>query len=661
MRRYPFLLLSSFLGLLLLAVVLAQEEPALSMPPAQPAEPVAPPPQLVPTEAVWQPVEAEPVDWSQVPLAFVNVDPADQCANAPALELPTGVSAAVNNLTTSPADPVLGCMWGAPTSNRGYRTAWYKFDVPHNGRIVIDTFSSSYDTVLAVYSSGDDCVTLTQLACNDDAQGFTSRVSFNVSKNTTYYVEVADWQSGISGGNAQLQMSLVLEPINSRWELDGTMPQPRTRHAAVVVGPDIYVIGGQTTASSNPQLSNRVERFESDTGNWVQLANMPDTGYANTTAAYASGHIYVPSGYNGNNQSFDGRHWVYNVAANNWFEAKSIGATVGWPHGQPFAWSAAVTPPQQNGYYLMGGLSSQPPLTGTAQVHNQTFFYRIADDTWLNSVPMNTARYAHTAAWVAGRVCVIGGIDANNILLPNGECFQPGTGAWLPIAPLNVARYGAGSAVGPAGRWYVFGGTDANGAVAETEVYDPFANTWTLLDVTYDLGGSANIPARSWPRGGFVGTTLWAVGGHATISQFPVLSLIQKLKVYPYNLLVPFARREGLDPSDDNFRVARPLALNVPQRRNFENQNDYFDVFFFDLPAPAAVRVRLSRIPIGSNYNLAVYSSNKVLWGQSTNPGNLDEAVNLGLAPGRYYVMVERVFPAAGDPDTSNYEIVVQR
>jgi hypothetical protein len=340
---------------------------------------------------------------------------------------------------------------------------------------------------------------------------------------------------------------------------------------------------------------------------------------------------------------------------------KNIGVALGWPHGQPFAWSAAVTPPEQNGYYLMGGLSSQPPLTGTAQVHNQTFFYRIADNTWLHSVPMNTARYAHTAAWVAGRVCVIGGIDANNFLLPNGECYQPGTGAWQAIAPLNIARYGAGSAVGVAGHWYVFGGTDANGAVPETEVYDPVANAWTLLDVTYDLGGSTNIPARAWPRGGFVGNTLWVAGGHATISQFPVLSLIQKLTVYPRNLFLPYARRPGFDPSDDNFRVARPLALNAPQQHNFESQSDYFDVYFFDLPDHAAVTARLTKIPLGSNYNLAVYGSNKVLWGESNNPGNLDEAVGLVLIPGRYYVMVERVFPAAGDPNTANYEIVVQR
>ncbi|HEX6383162.1 MAG TPA: pre-peptidase C-terminal domain-containing protein [Anaerolineae bacterium] len=656
MRRYALLLLCLFLGLSLLTVVLAQEGEQ------RPLVPVEPPPQLVPSQTVWQPLEAEPVDWNELPLAFLNVDPADQCANAPLLELPTGVSAVVNNLTTAAADPALGCMWGAPSNSRGYRTAWYKFKAPHNGRVVIDTFSSNYDTVLAVYSSANDCATLTQLACNDDSQGFASRVSLNVSKDTTYYVEVADWQSGIATGNAELKISLVLEPINSRWQQTGTMPLPRTRHAAVLVGVDMYVIGGQTTVAGNPQLSNRLERFETDTGNWVQLANMPDTGYANTTAAYAQGRIYVPSGYNGDNQTFDGRHWVYHIASNHWSEAKSIGASPGWPHGTPFAWSAAVTPPEQNGYYLMGGLSSQPPLTATVQVHGETFFYRLADNTWLNSAPdMSTPRYAHTAAWVAGRVCVIGGISANNLLLPNGECYRPGTGAWQPIAPLKFARYGAGSAVGPNGKWYVFGGTDAEGAVPETEVYDPLADTWTVLDVTYDLGGSMNIPARAWPRGGFVGNTLWVVGGHATISQFPVLSLIQKLTVFPYDLFIPFARQAGTSPSDDNFSQARPLALNVPQQRNFDNQADYFDVYYFDLGSPTAVTASLTKIPLGSNYDLALYGSNKVLWGKSTNPGNLNEAIGLILNPGRYYVMVKRVFPAAGDPDPANYQIIVHQ
>lgn len=653
MHRYALLLLSFLLGLSLLTVVLAQE--------GRPPAPVEPPPQLVPSEAVWLPVEAEPIDWTQIPLSILNVDPADQCASAPELELPVGVSAVVNNLTTSPDEPVLGCMWSFPSDPRGHRTAWYKFQVPHNGRVVIDTLSSNYDTVLAVYSSADNCANLAQLACDDDTQGFTSRVSFNVAKNITYYVEVADWQSGIATGNAELNMSLVLEPIDSRWQQAGTMPQPRTRHAAVVVGADMYVIGGQTTAAANPQLSNRVDRFSTSTGQWTQLASMPSTGYANTTAAYAAGRIYVPSGYNGNNQTFDGHHWVYDIATNDWIEMRSIGNTLGWPQGAPFAWSAAVTPPEQNGYYLMGGLSSQPPLTGTAKVHNQSYFYRIVDDTWHNVVPMNTPRYAHTAAWVGGRICVIGGIDNNNFLLPNGECYRPGVGAWQPIAPLHFARYGAGSAVGPDGRWYVFGGTDAAGAVPETEVYDPASNTWTLLDVTYDLGGSANIPARAWPRGGFVGNVLWVVGGHATISQFPVLSLIQNLTVYSHDMFIPFARNVGINPQNDNFSQARPLAFNVPQQHNFDNHLDFFDVYLFDLVDTAAVTIRLTRIPSGSDYNLAVYNSNKLLWGRSNNAGNRDEALGLVLTPGRYYVMVERVFPPAGSPNTANYEIVVHR
>jgi len=52
-------------------------------------------------------------------------------------------------------------------------------------------------------------MSLNMVACNDDYQGFSSRVSFDVSQNVTYYVEVADWNAAQPG---TLELSGFLFP-----------------------------------------------------------------------------------------------------------------------------------------------------------------------------------------------------------------------------------------------------------------------------------------------------------------------------------------------------------------------------------------------------------------------------------------------------------------
>jgi hypothetical protein len=652
MQRYAILLLLLLLGFSLLTfVVWAQDEtPAGRLAPLTVAQPPA---QMLPVRGVWQPLELQQVDLSQLPFTPDAPPATDTCSAAPLLVLPDGGQTIVNNMTVAAEDPVLACMWGAPSSNKGYRTVWYQFEAPSNGQVVIDTTGSTYDTVLAVYTGS--CTSLAQLACNDDSQGFTSRIALTVSKDVTYYIEAADWSQGTTGPET-LNISAIIEPVESQWLQSAIMPLPRTRHAAVVVGAYIYVLGGiEANLNGTPDISERVDRFNTVTGAWDDSpADMPGSGYANTTAAYVSGRIYLPNGYNGNNTTFDNTHWVYDIAANFWFTQAPI-------PGEAFAWATAVVPPAQDGYYLAGGLSNPSPVTTTLQVRDELLFYQPSSNTWLgNFPPMSAPRYAHTGAWVAGRVCVAGGISSGNVLLTNGECYAPGSGGWAPTGEMNYPRYAAGSGVGPDGKWYVFGGVNATGdAIAVTEVYNPATNTWTALNPAYDLGGSLAVPARAWPRGGFVGSTLWAIGGN-TAPDNDIVPLVEKLFIPPIAALLPYKGKSGVDPGDNTLAQARPLGLNQPQQHNFDSSEDVFDVFFFDVPTLRAVTVRLTKIPSDSNYDIAIYNANKLLWGKGDNPGlGLDEVVTLTLAPGRYYIVVQRVFPVTF-PNTANYQIAAE-
>ena len=89
-------------------------------------------------------------------------------------------------------DPVL-C-----TGSTGGATVWYRFTAPAAGVLAANTFGSSYDTVLAVFSGTRGA--LNRLACSDDYEGLLSFVTLNVSAGATYYIEAASYSTAGSAG-----------------------------------------------------------------------------------------------------------------------------------------------------------------------------------------------------------------------------------------------------------------------------------------------------------------------------------------------------------------------------------------------------------------------------------------------------------------------------
>lgn len=585
----------------------------------------------------------------------IATDAADSCSNATTVSLSdagVGETTVVNSMTEGAEDPILSCAWGSPSRPQGYRTVWYRFTPTSNGRVTIDTSNNfnpnSYDTILAVYTGS--CASLSMVACNDDYRGFASRVTFNVSKDVTYYVEVADWKAS-EPGTLELDIFFVLDPIPSKWTIVNGSAPARARQASVKAAAQIYTIGGQTNAVGQPTISNGLYRYNPADNSWTTLASMPEPFLTDVTAVHWNGRIYVPGGYDGN--GIVGTHNAYNLNLGVWESPKQSPPV-------PVAWAQAVVPADQGGYYLIGGISNTDFLENTAAVENDVSFYN--GTSWNAAIPdMDVARYGHTAVWVNNGIYVVGGIDDNLNLLPGGEYYQPaGNGQWDPIPPMNVARYGAASAVSKNGLWYVFGGLDANSeAVPEVEVFDPQnpGAGWKLLDVTFDLGDSPISRARAFPEGQFIGNYLYAIGGYDTIDYF-VTPIVQRLLALDEANYLPVVIDGSANPFNDNFNAAQPINFNVAQVHQFNDSFDFFDAFYFDQPSTSLVTVRLSQIPTGSNYDISVYDAAKSVRGSSTQAGNQNEATTLLLPAGRYYIMVERIF---GQSDGSNYRLIVEK
>ena len=110
--------------------------------------------------------------------------------------LPSLLSLDTTTFTTAADDPAFTDCNRAP----GAATVWYTFTPTLSGALVVDTKGSSYDTVLGVWTGARG--SLTSLGCNDDVDStYQSRVVSNLTANTTYYIEVAQYSAALSGSD----------------------------------------------------------------------------------------------------------------------------------------------------------------------------------------------------------------------------------------------------------------------------------------------------------------------------------------------------------------------------------------------------------------------------------------------------------------------------
>lgn len=690
-RNALLLLLLLLVGTTALAAAQESEPPSEEAPPEPPlAAPIRAEPGRVfgPLSGVWEPVELEPVDGPPASPSITTDHASDLCSTAGPLALENGTDgdqSLVSNMSTSPDDPVLACMWGNPTRLRGYRTVWYRFEAPATGRLVASAnfnpgnYEQSYDTVIAVYHSPDgDCATLTPVACNDDTNGFLSVANAFVRDGEDYYIEVADWSLGVQA-EATLNLGVVLEESERLWQqLPEAMPDPRTRHAVVTDGRSLYIIAGED------EIGHRVGatwQFDTLTQTWTQLAPMPapggNFGYSRTSAAFLDNRIYVPSGFVGDDNTFAGVQRMFNLATNTWHAVSSDENP--WAGSGPVAYMPVVADPANDGYFVVGGLLSgdgDPAPPSEELVTGRLLFFAPdpggTSGSWDLSLPsMSRGRYAHTAALLqtpnGRRVCAAAGVGKDDetpsvaVVLRSTECYDISSGEWEEMSPLTIGRFSAGSAVGPDGRWYVFGGVgvDQDGAfvpVLKTEVYDPATDTWTVLDSRFDL-----VPGRAWPRGAFVNGSLWIFGGEQTPDhpQRQVIPLVERLLRPHLDVLMPLVTGLDQNPLEPNnsFATALPLALNQPRWHQFDTLEDYFDVYRFVVPTAGVYDLRLDDIPGSHDYSLYLYTSNKFRIDEGTRVGNQPEQIVASLGAGTYYAMVLRV---SGAPTTDTYRILVR-
>lgn len=81
---------------------------------------------------------------------------------------------------------------------RGGKSVWYQFQPDSDTSVIFDTFTSDYDTYIAIWTGTFD--NLTEVACNDDAKRTKqSQVGLRMNAGTTYYIQVAEYRFSRTG------------------------------------------------------------------------------------------------------------------------------------------------------------------------------------------------------------------------------------------------------------------------------------------------------------------------------------------------------------------------------------------------------------------------------------------------------------------------------
>lgn len=131
----------------------------------------------------------------------------DFFAGATPINVPSGSSSDSNTVATlEPNEPVLDAAGAGAGAS-----IWFKYNATATGSLTVDTFGSSFDTVLTAFS-GTTLTNLSRITFNDDAANTRqSSMYFNVTNGTSYYIRVASW--GSTRGSVALN-----------WTLAGTCP-----------------------------------------------------------------------------------------------------------------------------------------------------------------------------------------------------------------------------------------------------------------------------------------------------------------------------------------------------------------------------------------------------------------------------------------------------
>jgi len=289
-----------------------------------------------------------------------------------------------------------------------------------------------------------------------------------------------------------LKTAEIFDPVTRKWKATGEMGANRSGHTATVLSTGkVLVTGGLVT---NGGALHTTETFDPATGAWSPAASMGVARFNHTASPLPDGKVLVAGGYSLVDTPGLSSAEVYDPAADTWSPTAPMVGGRGIHTATVLADGKVLvaagnelgvfrrTATEATSTTVTNGLASVTS-NGSGEVTTAEL-YDPATKAWSATGQLKKGRSAHTATMLKdSKVLVVGGFSPSGEL-DSAELYDPAAGTWALTAPLTSPRTIHTAALLPDGQVLVAGGqvgaagSILSSTVATAALYDPVSAKW---------------------------------------------------------------------------------------------------------------------------------------------------------------------------------------